>query len=400
MHCDNCGAEIFEGQRFCRSCGRPTERHSEENVPTQMMPPGGRRPVDTAPPANPYTNPVYTPPGYYQPAVPVSPVPTYTPPRTRSGWGWIVAMIGVVVLSFIVMGALFFARSRGRQRIGPPPQSPPGELGREVGLSRANARETDRETRLAPYTIALSANSKFSLQNISGDIRIEGWDRPEAEVSVIMHGGSVEQRRAVPVIPSTEGGNLSLKTLSPGNIQVEYIIKLPRKLAGIALEAMNGDITLSQVGGPLSVNDANGDVNISNVKGGVTVSAKNGSVAVSEITGDTSVTLANGDIQLTDVNGAVEAQTLSGDLNAVFDSVAPAKPIKLQTSHGDIELEFKSGIDADLNARSISGDIEIDEAFGIEVSKQMVGRRATGRIGKGGVPVTVDSVGGDIRITK
>ena len=119
MHCENCGAEIFEGQRFCRSCGKPTELHPEENVPTQMMPPPGRRQADTAPPANPYTNPVYTPPGYYQPAAPMAHVPTYMPPRTRSGWGWIVAMIGIVVLSFIIIGAVLFSRGRSMGPRGP-----------------------------------------------------------------------------------------------------------------------------------------------------------------------------------------------------------------------------------------------------------------------------------------
>src|SRR5262245_20881010 len=125
MNCENCGAEVFDGQRFCRSCGRPVSQYLEENVPTQMMQPGTqgqRSQADTAPPSNPYTSPVYTPPGYYQPIVP--PVPMnqpYTPPRSRSGWVWIVALVGVVVFGFVVMGVFFLSRANRRPRGIPPP---------------------------------------------------------------------------------------------------------------------------------------------------------------------------------------------------------------------------------------------------------------------------------------
>ena len=404
MNCSNCSAEVFAGQRFCRSCGRPTEQHSEENVPTQMMPPAGQRsPADTAPPASPYTSPVYTPPGYYQPVAPMSPVPAYVPPRTRSGWGWIVAMVGIVVLSFIIMGVVFFSRAvrPSRETLGPPPPPPPPPGERQLGLSRDGAVESSRETQLKPITFALSANSKFSLQNVNGDISIEGWDKSEVEVSVTMHGGSVADRRALAIIPSTDGGNLSLRTGARGDgIKVDYVVKVPRRLAGISLEAVNSDINLSEVGGPVAVNNANGNVSISGAKGSVSVTTKSGSVDLSGITGDVSITVASGSIQLADVEGAVEARTISGDLSAAFNSVAPGKPIKIATTSGDVELDIKPELDADLRAQTISGDIEIDEAFGVEVAKQLVGRRANGRIGKGGLPLTIDTVSGDIRITK
>jgi hypothetical protein len=309
-------------------------------------------------------------------------------------------MIGVVVLSFIIMGVFVFSRGRrSAQRTLEPPPPPPDAPGRQLGLSRDE--ETGRETRLKPSTFPLSANNRFAVQNVSGDISIEGWDRSEAEVSVILRGGSIGDRRAVGVIPSTDGGNLSFKTTSRGDgIRVDYIIKLPRKLAGITVEAMSSDIVFSDVGGPVSVNNANGDVSISNVKGNVTVSAKSGSVDISRIAGDVAITVASGSIQLSDVNGAVEARTISGDMSAVFNSIAPDRPIKFLTTSGDVELEIKPDLNADLKAQTISGDIEIDGSFGIEVAKQMVGRRASGRIGNGGLPLTVETVSGDIRITK
>src|SRR5919202_5298502 len=36
--CSNCGAELFEGQQFCRRCGAPTRKLSAEQMPTQIFP--------------------------------------------------------------------------------------------------------------------------------------------------------------------------------------------------------------------------------------------------------------------------------------------------------------------------------------------------------------------------
>src|SRR5215471_5891088 len=111
-NCRNCGAEIFTGQRFCRSCGRPTGEFLQEDPPTQMMQPGppsdppgaapygqagygqGGGQADTAP-QRPVTNPVYPPqPGYppppqqnyYQPGyIPQTPVHQYQYPQPQKG---------------------------------------------------------------------------------------------------------------------------------------------------------------------------------------------------------------------------------------------------------------------------------------------------------------------------
>ncbi len=107
-NCRNCGLELFEAQRFCRSCGAPTEQFSEEQVPTRMMHPppdawGARSAASTAPTSRAETSPVYDSSGGQQPTVlPLYPqtIPPYTPPRKRSPVGWI--------LAFIEWGCLFW----------------------------------------------------------------------------------------------------------------------------------------------------------------------------------------------------------------------------------------------------------------------------------------------------
>jgi DUF4097 and DUF4098 domain-containing protein YvlB len=131
------------------------------------------------------------------------------------------------------------------------------------------------------------------------------------------------------------------------------------------------------------------------------VRSESGEIALSQIVGDVAVSTANGEITLSEVDGDVEAKSVSGELSAHFEGVTPTKALKLSSASGDITLKITSPIiDADLKAETISGDIEIADEFGIVVTREMVRRRAAGQIGRGGTPVSLDTVSGDITVRK
>src|SRR5436309_1905508 len=116
--CRNCGAELFTGQRFCRACGASTDELNQEQAPTQMMPPqpddwGARSGANTAPTYQQNTNPVFGAPGGYQPSVPPMPpqvIPPYTPPRSRSRVGWVLAFLGMGLFAVVVFAVMMMAR--------------------------------------------------------------------------------------------------------------------------------------------------------------------------------------------------------------------------------------------------------------------------------------------------
>jgi hypothetical protein len=402
IHCENCGAEIFGGQRFCRSCGRPTSQFSEENAPTQAMPPSAavgtqRSPVDTGQPARPFTSPVYTPPGYYQPPPAHLPVPTYTPPQARSGWGWIVGIIGVVILSLLTMGIFVISRiaRRPNRRVPPPP---PVELARDGG-STLTESVTDGET-TTTRSYPLSATARFALANTTGNITIEGWDQPRAQVITIKRGGSEQDRSNLKLTVSTDGGNLSLQTPTARGIQeVEYIVKLPKKLAEISLESTNSEIEVTGFNGKVSVKNQNGGVSLSKIRGNVSVATRNGSTELSDVGGDVSVSSTNGEVDLSDIGGAIDAHSVQGAISVVFESSVPSKPLKVESTNGSIDIKFTSIPDADLNVQTATGSIDIDGDLGLD-SRLIGPRGGSGRLGKGGLPLLIKTVTGTITITK
>src|SRR5512143_3880663 len=116
--CRSCGLELFEAQRFCRSCGAPTEQLSAEEATTRIMPPqpqgrDARSGASTAPTSRSETSPVYELPTGYQPTVPPmypQTIPPYTPPRTRSRLGWVLAFIGMGLFAVLVFAVMMVAR--------------------------------------------------------------------------------------------------------------------------------------------------------------------------------------------------------------------------------------------------------------------------------------------------
>jgi DUF4097 and DUF4098 domain-containing protein YvlB len=257
---------------------------------------------------------------------------------------------------------------------------------------------TDSET-TSTRTFPLSATAKFALQNTNGNITIEAWDKPQAEVITIKRGRTPQDRNNVKLGILTDGGNLALQTPNTRGIDVEYIVKLPKKLAEISLESANSDIDVAGVTAKLTVKNSNGGVTLSKIKGNVSVKTQNGATDLSEIGGDVSVESQSGELELSDIDGAIDARSATGAISVGFDSVVPSKSLKFESVNGSIELKFKKTPDADLNVETANGSVDIDEDLGLD-SQSIGPRGGSGRLGKGGLPLSIKTVNGTITIEK
>lgn len=371
-NCKNCGLELFTAQRFCRSCGAPTEQLSEEQVPTRMMPPPPEsweaQRAATAPTSRPETSPVYDPPVGYQPSVPPAypaAVPPYTPPRRRSPVGWILAFIGMGLFVLVVIAVMMMARLGRRMADQPSGRSTLSSRASEAAFVEANAEEVVRagaDTTLTK-SFALSEAPKISVKNVSGSINITVWDKPEAEVKVTRRG-SEGDRNFTPVFFSNDRGNLVVRTADRrGGSDVRYELKLPRDVASLELDSVTGAIKLSDIAGDITVHNVSGQTDLTNIA------------------------------------GIRKAGTVSGNINVVLREWRDER-LELSAVSGNISLQIKSAVDADLEASSVNGSISLDDSFGIAVEKQMVGQRARGKFGDGGETLKITTVSGNIKVSK
>jgi len=288
----------------------------------------------------------------------------------------LICAIGAVSVAgiFILQSARQAARSaRSRQPALPaPPAMPNVSLPPNVAanpdadtLDEDGADVSEDKTMITKtFPLAMDAG-QFELSNMNGDVRIEGWDSPQAEVKVTKHGGTPEAREDVEIKVVQSGNHLALQTATRDASEIKdvlYEVKLPRRLTHVALNTANGDVKLAGVHAQIEIATQHGDIELAQVGGAITTNS---------LAGDTKVTLAD---------ARVDA------------------PLSCNTVNGNIELQLSGTANAQVKADTTAGDIKSDDALGLKVEKQMVGQHLAGQLGRGGPPITIKTVHGDIKI--
>jgi len=141
----------------------------------------------------------------------------------------------------------------------------------------------------------------------------------------------------------------------------QVTIKAPRQIA-LSLTGVNGHVTSGDIDGALEVRGINGKVELGQALSSVQVSGVNGNIAV-------------GMKQL-------------GDAGARFSGV-----------NGNIELRLAKDLNADLNARGMNGNLRSDIPE-VNVEKDEHASRYSARIGKGGAPITISGINGNVRLVR
>jgi DUF4097 and DUF4098 domain-containing protein YvlB len=459
MQCANCGVDIIQGQRFCRSCGTPvegsvpstqvmntdpeglvkannTKRTSKSNTnpvanaangqttfikapqspQTEVMDAGllpeaaGKPPIEAGPvqtkaidePARAAQVSIHST-SPFQPEPPAIMPPANLPglQAPKKSYGWLfafgaIALVGLIFFSFLLFG-------RARRAANPPPAAPTSstpDRPTELTLDETAARVTEDETSFT-QKFPLPTSAKFSLTNISGDITITGVDSAEAEVKVIKRGGTAEERRDIRIIYSTLGGNLSLKPSQQfsKDIDVIYEIKLPRNLGQVNIVGTSSNIKLKDIDALHDIKSVSGNLDLSNLRGQVKAETQSGELFLSQVMGDTFAKSTSGKIELSGVSGSIKTDNTAGETKATIDNASSADLLSFESINGKIDLRFKSAINAELEASTVSGSIDL-EGVQIEVRKMPGSSQASGRLGVGGQPLKIKTVSGNIKITQ
>ena len=373
VHCKQCGAELFEGQRFCRVCGAPTGVLTGADLPTQLLPhqQQGGAPTATVPlAAGRNTDPVYAAGTAYRPAHTAA-----VPARRKRRWGRVLFFVALFVVALSVGGALLavsFVRSLPRPAAekmkivkAKPPRgtvapAPPGASAEEFDDEGA---EVTGDKTVITRSYPLGDGGTFKIENASGGITVEGWDEPRAEVRVIKRGETAEERAGVEIRQERSGDSLSFKTEADEDSrvrEVQYEVKLPRELRRLELNTRNGDVRLAGV------------------------------------EAEVAVSVQGGNLALEGVGGKLSAKTLNG--NAGVKLGAADQPQVVNVVNGNITLTLSPETNVHLKAESLAGRVEADGELGLTLQKTATSQHAAGRIGKGGQPLVLKAINGNVRI--
>jgi DUF4097 and DUF4098 domain-containing protein YvlB len=210
----------------------------------------------------------------------------------------------------------------------------------------------------------------LSLENINGNVAIEGWKKNEVSIRAVKTGKSkdLDRIKIVVEVDKYEGKDwIHISThygvFSMNSGSVDYTIKAPSDAILEDIELVNGDLKITGVTGYLSLGTVNGSITASGMTGNAWV------------------------------------ETVNGNLDLSFDKMSAGQTVDVESVNGAILLRIPAKANAQVDAETLNGNISSE--FGLTVEKsQWIGRSMEGLLGSGGARITLETVNGNIEIKK
>lgn len=235
-------------------------------------------------------------------------------------------------------------------------------------------------------TAELTETPRVTLEQPTGDVHVEAWDRPEIEVScsdpdalfdvqqngaeIIVHNrpGSFKLVNFVePVAAEMKGFGINVEKLDLDKVASKVERKVERGMRRFSKGfSMNIDLGRWMSGRDyyiktphncnLSLRTSSGDVHVNGVIGTLFLQSTSGDVRLERVGGNTLVNSSSGDVRIKGLEGRLGARSASGDIEIEGASL---QEVNVTTASGDIDLELVSMPEREWEIKTVSGDVDI-----------------------------------------
>jgi len=200
----------------------------------------------------------------------------------------------------------------------------------------------------------LDAKATISIENIAGEIIIQGWDKNEAYLTGEL-GDSVDE---LEISASKSGLEITVVNHDERNMDNTELKLMVPNGASVDASAVSADIEVSAMDNEkLTASSVSGDVEVATTSQWVSIESVSGDVKFSGHAGRISAESVSGDVDLSGISGEIAVTTVSGDMDLHAGAVESAK---LETVSGDITATAEISGNGRLSAESMSGDVVIN----------------------------------------
>ncbi|MBI1320324.1 MAG: DUF4097 family beta strand repeat protein [Candidatus Hydrogenedens sp.] len=274
-----------------------------------------------------------------------------------------------------------------------------------------------RATEVSEQTLEAHAGGAVSVDNVSGAIRVVGWDQPEVRLVVTktlerytnwlswlgMGAWSESDVQAtlaeVRAEARWQGDTLEVTVDAtngdwPDGLTVDIELRVPRDSA-LDLEASNGAIQVEGIDAPVAGDTSNGAISLANVSGAIDAATTNGAIELSDIGGAVKARTTNGSIVCRDAGGAVDLNTVNGSIEAVH---AGADAVRCTTGNGAIRLALAEPHGHELSLSTQTGHLRCDVP--LDAGARLGGSTLEATLRGGGSLIELRSGNGSIEVAE
>ena len=187
---------------------------------------------------------------------------------------------------------------------------------------------TDTQSRSIP----LPAGKTLAIDATIANVRIEGWDKPDAEITIERHAPSAELLANLPVTIDDTPARVSVRAIQAGGqtdpaYRSDIVVRLPRAAVIDRLQVMEGRITVTRFTGTLTADIRRGSIEGKDLSGTLRLESGIGSVLLTGARLSTDGLLRlrafNGDVRLTLAERPADARIMALALNGQIKSEIP-----------------------------------------------------------------------------
>jgi len=261
---------------------------------------------------------------------------------------------------------------------------------------------------------AASPDGAVSIENMSGSVKVVGWDRAEVQVkgtvgdggelSFSGGGGRIHVEVESDYNPMGVKSDLEVFVPSGSSVEVEGFqatISVTGVTGSVTAETVNGSITQSGAARLVELQSVNGDVEVAKAAGRINAEAVNGTVTIRDASGDLEASSVHGKLSVTGGSfDRVEVESVAGAVR-IDTALAARATVTIETVSGPVELVLPASLGAEFEVSSFSG--RITNELGPEAEKSSKWTPETElrfKTGSGGARISIETLSGSIGIRK
>jgi hypothetical protein len=206
----------------------------------------------------------------------------------------------------------------------------------------ANARVTIRGNR---GDINVRSSSEAEIR-VNGKKTVRGWNERDAQR---VAGGA-----GVQIVKNGDGYDVQPAS-GDSRVSVDMDVVVPTKSA-VTIRSEKGDVSVTDMGTPLSINSGTGDIDVRNTNGDVNLDMRRGDAKIAGTKGDVKISGTGDSVDVVDASGNF---TINGEFVGPVRAEKIAKGVRMVSRRTDLTLSQLSG-----HMEAGSGNMEIVDAPG------------------------------------
>ncbi len=262
----------------------------------------------------------------------------------------------------------------------------------------ATARADDWEHRFA-----VGARPVVEMLTDDGRVHVSVGDGDAVVVRVHTAGWRIEDSGGIRITQAQDGDHVRVEVREPHfqfglfvNRRVEIELIVPRELT-LDVDTGDGSVYLPSLAGRVHVHTGDGSIVAEAARGELDLESGDGSIRGTRLQGSLRAHSGDGTVE---VSGRFDRLALSSGDGSIRAEAVPgsklAEPWDLHTGDGRIVLRVPKDLDADLDATTGDGSIDVD--LPVTVSGRLGHHQLNGRMNAGGETLRLTSGDGSIHI--